>query len=91
LSEDLDSNNNDSGNSSDFSDSSSGEEETRAKHSRKPTKKWKKGSKSILKAIKVFDNSKVFIQAPYNLPVDAKEVEYFKLQFDGELVDDIKS
>jgi len=28
---------------------------------------------------------------PYKLPVDAKEVEYFKLYFDGKLVGDIKS
>ena len=79
LSEDSDSSNDNSGNSSDFSDSSTGEEETRAKRARKPAKKWKKGSKSILKAIKVFDNSNVFIKVPYNLPVDAKEVEYLKL------------
>jgi len=72
----LESSDDNSGNSSDISDSSSDEKETHAKHSRKPTKKWKKGSKSISKAIKVFDNSNVFIQAPYNLPVDAKEVEY---------------
>jgi len=78
-SEESDSSNNDSGNSSDFSDSSSGEEETHTKRSRKPTKKWKKGSKSVLKAIKVFDNLNVSIQVPYNLPIDAKEVEYFKL------------
>jgi len=40
-----------------FSDSSSGEEEIHAKCFRKPVKKWKKGSKFIPKAIKVFDNS----------------------------------
>ena len=40
--------------------------------------------------IKTFDESKVGMQAPYQLPVDAKEVEYFKLYFDGELVGDIK-
>ena len=28
---------------------------------------------------------------PYKLPVDAKEVKYFKLYFDGELLGDIKS
>jgi len=44
MSEDLDSSNDDSGNLSDFSDSFSGEEETCAKRSRQPTKKWKKGS-----------------------------------------------
>jgi len=61
-SENSDSSDGDSGDSSDFSDSSSGEEETRAKHPRKPTKKWKEGSKLILKAIKVFDDSNVGIQ-----------------------------
>ena len=40
--------------------------------------------------IKTFDESNVGMQAPYQLPVDAKEVEYFKLYFDGELVGDIK-
>jgi len=50
------------GDSSDFSDSSSGEEETRAKHLRKPTKKWKEGRKLALKVIKVFDDSNVGIQ-----------------------------
>ena len=40
--------------------------------------------------IKTFDESTVGMQAPYQLPVDAKEVEYFKLYFDGELVGDIK-
>jgi len=68
----------DSGDSSDFSVSSSGEEKTRTKHSRKPAKKWKKGSKFVLKMIKVFDNLNAGIQVPYKLPVDAKEVEYFK-------------
>jgi len=47
---------------SDFSDSSSGEEETCTKHSRKPAKKWKEGIKLVLKAIKVFDDSNVGIQ-----------------------------
>jgi len=41
-SEDLDSSNDDSGNSSDFSDCFSGEEETHAKRSRKLAKKWRK-------------------------------------------------
>jgi len=90
-SEDTDSSDDDSGDSSDFTDSSSGEEETRAKRPRKPAKKWKKGSKFVPKPIKVFDDSNVGIQALYKLPVDAKEVEYFKLYFDGELVGDIKS
>ena len=35
--------------------------------------------------------SKVSIQAPCKLLVDAKEVDYFKLYFDGELLGDIKS
>jgi len=48
-------------------------------------------SKFVPKAIKVFNDSNVGIQAPYKLPVDAKEVEYFKLYFNGELVGDIKS
>ena len=29
------------------------------------------------------------MQAPFKLPATAKEVEYFKLFFDGELVSDI--
>ena len=28
---------------------------------------------------------------PYKLPVDAKEIEYFKLYFDGELVGNLKA
>jgi len=75
-SEDSDSSKNSPGNSSNFSVSSSGEEETHAKCPRRPVKKWKNGSKFILKTIKCFDNSNVDIQAPYKLPVDAKEVEY---------------
>jgi len=31
------------------------------------------------------------MQVPYKLLVDAKEVEYFKLYFDDELVGDVKS
>ena len=38
-----------------------------------------------------FDDTNVGMQAPYQLPVDTKEVEYFKLFFDGELVGDIKT
>ena len=45
-----------------ISDSSSGEEETHAKHPRKPAKKWEEVSKLVLKAIKVFDNLNVGIQ-----------------------------
>jgi len=90
-SEDSDSSEGDSDDSSDFSDSFSGKEETRAKHPRKPVKKWKEGRKFVLKMIKVYDDSNVGIQVLYKLLVDAKEVEYFKLYFDGELVDDIKS
>jgi len=90
-SEDLDSSDGDSGDLSDFTDSTSGEEEIRTKRPRKPTKKWKKGSKFVPKPIKVFDDLNVGIQVPYKLPVDAKEVEYFKLYFDGKLVGDKKS
>jgi len=91
LSEDSDSSDSNSGDSSNFSDSSLGEEETCTKHPRKPAKKWKEGSKLVLKAIKVFDDLNVGIQVLYKLLVDAKEVEYFKLYFDGKLVGDIKS
>ena len=77
-SEDLDSSDGDSGDLSDFTDSTSGEEEIRTKRPRKP-KKWKKGSKFIPKAIKIFDDSNIGTQVSCKLPVDAKEVEYFKL------------
>ena len=89
-SDSSDSDSSDSGSSSDFSDTLSGEE-TRAKCAKKPVKKWKKGKKFVPKPIKVFDDSNVGIQVPYKLPVHAKEVEYFKLYFDGELVGNIKS
>ena len=45
----------------------------------------------VPKAFKTFDDWNVGIQVPYKLPVDAKEVEYFKLYFDGELLRDITS
>ena len=36
-------------------------------------------------AFETFDDLNVGIQAPYKLPIVDKEVEYFKLYFDGEL------
>ena len=72
--------------SSDSSSSnSSGRPPKRAKQNKKPANKWNEA-----RNIKTFDESNVGMQAPYQLPVDAKEVEYFKLYFDGELVGDIK-
>ena len=76
---------------SDLSSASSGRPSKRAKWRKKPTKIWKNGAGFVPKAFKTFDDSNVGIQAPYKLPVDAKEVEYFKLYFDGELLGDIKS
>ena len=58
------------------------------KETREDMEKW---CRLCSKAFKTFDDSNVGIQAPYKLPVDAKEVEYFKLYFDGELLGDIKS
>ena len=49
------------------------------------------GAGFVPKAFTTFDDLNVGIQAPHKLPVDAKEVEYFKLYFDGELLGDIKS
>ena len=80
-----------SGDSSDFTGGSSGEQESRAKHAKKPAKVWRKGRRFEPKPIKAFDDSNVGFQAPFKLPVDAREVEYFKLYFDGELVGDIKT
>ena len=54
-------------------------------------KTWENGAGFVPKAFKIFDDFNVGIQVPYKLPVDAKEVEYFKLYFDGELLGDIKS
>ena len=39
--------------------------------------------------LKNFDDSNSGIQAPFKLPADAKEVDYFKLFFDHELVGEI--
>ena len=77
--------------SSDSSSSnSSGRPPKRTKRNKKPANKWNDGSSFVPRNIKTFDESNVGMQAPYQLPVDAKEVEYFKLYFDGELVGDIK-
>ena len=77
--------------SSDSSSSnSSGRPPKCAKRNKKPANKWNDGSSFVPRNIKTFDESNVGMQAPYQLPVDAKEVEYFKLYFDGELVGDIK-
>ena len=76
---------------SDLSSASSGRPSKRAKRRKRPAKTWKNGAGFVPKAFKTFDDSNVGIQAPYKLPVDAKEVEYFKLFFDGELLGDIKS
>ena len=73
---------------SDLSSASSGRPFKRAKWRKKPAKTWKNSASFVPKA---FNNSNLGIQAPYKLPVDAKEVEYFKLYFDGELLGDIKS
>ena len=77
------------------SDGSSGKPAKRAKRASKRASKraktWHNGDSFIPKPFQTFDNSNVGIQAPYKLPVDAKEVEYFKLYFDGELVGDLKA
>ena len=73
------------------SDGSSGRTAKRAKRSSKRAKTWHNGDSFIPKPFQAFDDSNVGIQAPYKLPVDAKEVEYFKLYFDGELVGDLKA
>ena len=76
---------------SDVSSASSGRPSKRAKHDKKSAKTWKSGAGFVPKAFKTFDDSNVGIQAPYKLPIDAKEVEYFKLYIDGEVLGDIKS
>ena len=76
---------------SNVSSASSGRPCKRAKRDKKSAKTWKSGEGFVPKAFKTFDDSNVGIQAPYKLPVDAKEVEDFKLYFDGELLGDIKS
>ena len=73
------------------SDGSSGKPAKRAKRASKRAKTWHNGDSFIPKPFQAFDDSNVGIQAPYKLPVDAKEVEYFKLYFDGELVGDLKA
>ena len=60
-----------------------------AKRNMNPAKTWNNGTGFVPKAFRTFDNLNVRIQAPYKMPVDAKEVEYFKLHFDGELLGDI--
>ena len=54
-------------------------------------KTWKCGEGFVPQAFKIFNNSNVGMQAPYKLPIDTKEIEYFKLYFDGELLGDMKS
>ena len=76
---------------SNLSNASSGRPSKRVKRRKKPAKTWENGAGFVPKAFKTFNDSNVGIQAPYKLPVDAKEVEYFKLYFDGELLGDIKS
>ena len=76
---------------SDASSASSGRPSKRAKRNKKSAKTWKSGEGFVPKAFKTFGDSNVGIQAPYKLPVDAKEVQYFKLYFDGQLLGDIKS
>ena len=76
---------------SDLSSASLGRPFKCAKRRKRPTKIWKNGAGFVPKAFKTFNDSNVGIQAPYKLPVDAKEVEYFKLYFDGKLLEDIKS
>ena len=49
------------------------------KQRKKPAKTWKNGAGFVPKAFETSDDLNVGIQAPYKLPVDAKEVEYFKL------------
>ena len=57
----------------------------------KHAKKWHSGRHFVPKPLMAFDDSGVGMQAPYKLPVDAKEVEYFWILFDSELVSDIKN
>ena len=87
----MESDNSSDDSTSDLSSASSGRPSKHAKRRKKPAKTWKNGAGFVPKAFKTFDDSNVGIQAPYKLPVDAKEVEYFKLFFDGELLGDIKS
>ena len=76
---------------SDLSSASSGRPSKCTKRRKKPAKTWKNGTGFVPKAFKTFGDSNVGIQAPYKLPVDAREVEYFKLYFIDELLGDIKS
>ena len=73
---------------SDLSSASSSRLFKHTKWRKKPAKTWKNGASFVPKACITFDDSNVGIQVPYKLPVDAKEVEYFKLYFDGELLGD---
>lgn len=75
--------------SSEESDESNDDEDTSRhnKHVKKDvkcTKKWHSGPKLLI----AFDDSGVGMQTPYKLPVDEKEVEYFRIIFDSELVSD---
>ena len=77
--------------SSEVSDDEDGSRPNKcAKKDMKRMKKWP-GKWFAPKPLMAFDASGVGMQAPYKLPVDAKEVEYFRIFFDGELVSDIKN
>ena len=62
----------------------------RAKPSQKSAQtEWRSASNFSPLPLKNFDDSNSGIQAPFKLPADAKEVDYFKLFFDHELVGEI--
>ena len=54
----------------------------------KCVKMWHSGRRFVPKPLMAFDDSGVGMQTPYKLPVDEKEVEYFRIIFDSELVSD---
>ena len=59
----------------------------RAKTSQKSSQtEWRSASNFSPLPLKNFDDSNSGIRAPFKMPADAKEVEYFKLFFDHELV-----
>ncbi|XP_065892156.1 piggyBac transposable element-derived protein 4-like [Dysidea avara] len=62
----------------------------RAKTSQKSAEtEWRNANGFSPLPLKNFDNSNSGIQAPFKLPTDAKEMDYFKLFFDHELVGEI--
>ena len=75
----MESDNSGDDSTSNLSSTSSGKLSKCTKRRKKPAKTWKNGAGFVPMAFKTFDDLNVGIQAPYKLPVDAKEIEYFKL------------